>query len=60
MTEHDSRWLYRQMIDAMVVACLQGPGRVSAERIRVGVWNPNADADTDYLADGLADAIAFP
>ena len=47
MTEHDSRWMYRQTIDAMVVACLQGQGQVSAERIRVGVWNPNADAETD-------------
>ncbi len=47
MTEHDSRWMYRQTIDAMVVACLQGQGQVSAERIRVGVWNPNADEQTD-------------
>ncbi|WP_454226998.1 DUF6547 family protein [Propioniciclava flava] len=47
MTEHDSRWLYRQMIDAMVVACLQGPGQVSAERIRIGMWNPDADVNTD-------------
>ncbi len=48
MTE-DSRWLYRQMIDAMVLACAQGPGQVSAERIRVGVWNANAEevADAD-------------
>jgi hypothetical protein len=60
MTEHDSRWLYRQMIDAMVVACLQGPGRVSAERIRIGVWNPNADADTDpnqVLMNGLLSSM---
>lgn len=42
MTEHDPRWLYRQMIDAMVVSCA-GPGQVSAERVRVGVWNDNAE-----------------
>lgn len=46
MTEHDSRWLYRQVIDALVVACA-GAGQVSAERVRVGVWNVNADVDTD-------------
>lgn len=39
--EHDPRWMYRQMIDAMVVSCA-GPGQVSAERVRVGVWNPDA------------------
>jgi hypothetical protein len=44
MTEHDPRWMYRQMIDAMVVCC-SGPGQVSAERIRIGVWNENAAAD---------------
>ena len=41
MTEQDPRWLYRQMIDAMVVSCA-GPGQVSAQRVRVGVWNDNA------------------
>lgn len=48
MTEHDPRWLYRQMIDAMVVSCA-GSGQVSAERVRVGVWNANAAevADVD-------------
>ena len=37
----DPRWMYRQMIDAMVVSCAQ-QGQVSAERVRVGVWNTNA------------------
>ena len=46
MTEHDPRWMYRQVIDAMVVSCA-GAGQVSAERVRVGVWNANADVDTD-------------
>ena len=46
MTDHDPRWLYRQVIDAMVVSCA-GAGQVSAERVRVGVWNANADSDTD-------------
>ena len=46
MSEHDPRWMYRQVIDAMVVSCA-GAGQVSAERVRVGVWNPNADPDTD-------------
>lgn len=53
MTE-DPRWLYRQMIDAMVLACAQGQGQVSAERVRVGVWNANAaevaDVDPSQLA----------
>lgn len=44
----DPRWMYRQMIDAMVVSCAQ-QGQISAERIRVGVWNANAAevSDTD-------------
>ena len=46
MSEHDPRWMYRQVIDAMVVSCA-GAGQVSAERVRVGVWNANADPDTD-------------
>lgn len=46
MTE-DPRWLYRQMIDAMVVSCATGQGQVSARRVRVGVWNANADAIAD-------------
>ena len=46
MTEHDSRWMYRQMIDAMVVSCA-GAGQVSAERVRIGVWNDNADEVPD-------------
>ncbi|MFT3876005.1 MAG: hypothetical protein QM708_06240 [Propioniciclava sp.] len=46
MTEHDSRWMYRQMIDAMVISCA-GAGQVSAGRVRVGVWNDNADAASD-------------
>ncbi len=44
MSEHDSRWMYRQVIDDMVVSC-SGAGQVSAERIRVGVWNDNAAPD---------------
>lgn len=40
----DPRWLYRQMIDAMVVLCAQGQGQVSAQRIRLGIWNANAEA----------------
>lgn len=45
----DPRWLYRQMIDAMVVSCATGQGQVSAQRIRLGVWNANAHeiADVD-------------
>lgn len=39
----DPRWLYRQMIDAMVVSCLEAQGQVSAQRIRSGVWNANAE-----------------
>lgn len=46
MTEHDPRWMYRQVIDAMVVSCA-GAGQVSAERVRVGIWNANADVETD-------------
>lgn len=42
MTNDDPRWMYRQMIDAMVVSCAAA-GQVSAERVRVGVWNDNAD-----------------
>ena len=40
MSEHDPRWMYRQVIDAMVVSCA-GAGQVSAERVRVGVCDAN-------------------
>lgn len=45
MTE-DPRWLYRQIVDAMVVSCADA-GQVSAQRIRTGVWNSNADDAPD-------------
>ena len=45
----DPRWLYRQMIDAMVVSCAQGQGQISAQRVRVGVWNDNADEIADVI-----------
>lgn len=59
MTE-DPRWLYRQMIDAMVVSCAQGQGQVSAERVRVGVWNANAHeiADVDPSQPAMNELLA--
>ncbi len=42
----DPRWLYRQMVDAMVVSCAEA-GQVSAHRVRLGVWNANADEVAD-------------
>ena len=42
----DPRWLYRQIIDAMVVSCADA-GQVSAHRIRAGVWNSNAEESPD-------------
>lgn len=30
----------------MVVECVQGQGQVSAHRVRVGVWNSDADQDS--------------
>lgn len=63
MTEHDPRWMYRQMIDAMVVTCA-GAGQVSAERVRVGVWNTNAtevaDVDPSQLAMNQILAVLSP
>ncbi len=47
----DPRWLYRQIIDAMVVECAQGQGQVSAHRVRAGVWNVDAEEDPDSLPD---------
>lgn len=47
----DPRLLYRKMIDALVVACASGPGQVSAERVRVGVWNANAEEVADAPAE---------
>lgn len=59
MTE-DAQWLYRQMIDAMAVTCLRGEGQVSAERVRVGVWNVNAHEieDVDPTQQAMNDLIA--
>lgn len=59
MTEHDGRWMYRQMIDAMVVSC-SSSGQVSAERIRAGVWNVNAGevADTQPHQAVMNDILA--
>lgn len=42
----DPRWLYRQIIDAMVVSCADA-GQVSAQRVRLGVWNSNAEESPD-------------
>lgn len=42
----DSRWLYRQIIDAMVVSCADA-GQISAQRVRAGVWNSNAEESPD-------------
>ena len=39
------------MIDALVVACATGPGQVSASRIRLGVWNANAEEVADAPAE---------
>ncbi|WP_232549832.1 DUF6547 family protein [Propioniciclava soli] len=56
----DPRWLYRQMIDAMVVSCAQGQGQISAQRVRVGVWNDNADeiADVDPSPQAMNTVLA--
>ena len=42
----DPRWMYRQIVDAMVVACADA-GQVSAQRVRAGVWNSNAEQAPD-------------
>ncbi len=47
----DPRWLYRQIIDAMVVECAQGQGQVSAHRVRAGVWSVDAEEDPGSLPD---------
>ncbi len=47
----DPRRTYRKMIDTLVVACATGPGQVSASRIRVGVWNANAEEVADAPAE---------
>ena len=56
----DPQWLYRQMIDAMAVTCVTGEGQVSAERVRVGVWNANAHEieDVDPTQQAMNDLIA--
>lgn len=56
----DPRWLYRQMIDAMVVACAQGQGQISAQRVRVGLWNANAHeiADVDPNQEAMNALLA--
>lgn len=56
----DPQWLYRQMIDAMAVTCIQGEGQVSAQRVRVGVWNVNAHEieDVDPSQQAMNDLIA--
>ena len=47
----DPRWLYRQVIDAMVVECATGQGQVSAHRIRVGLWNEVAEEEPQELPE---------
>lgn len=56
----DPQWLYRQIIDAMVVTCVRGEGQVSAERVRAGVWNVNAHEieDVDPTQQAMNDLIA--
>lgn len=46
----DPRWLYRQIIDALVVSCADA-GQVSAQRVRAGVWNSNAEESPDAPAE---------
>lgn len=46
----DPRWLYRQIIDALVVSCADA-GQVSAQRVRAGVWNSNAEDSPDAPAE---------
>lgn len=50
----DPRWLYRRVIDAMVVECAQGQGQVSAHRVRVGVWNSDAEDDPEAMPEQYA------
>jgi len=47
----DDRFLYRTVIDALVVQCRDGQGQVSAHRVRAGVWNENAEAVDDASPD---------
>jgi len=36
--------VYRDVIDRMAAVCLEGQGQIDADRVRRGVWNPNATA----------------
>lgn len=38
--------VYRDVIDALVHVCRHGPGQVGPERVRKGLWNQNATAES--------------
>jgi hypothetical protein len=40
----DNRVQYRALIDRLVHSCLEGQGRIGADRVRRGVWNQEATA----------------
>lgn len=40
---------YKRMIDSLVDVCNKGQGQVGANRVRRGVWNPNANQN--FLSD---------
>lgn len=46
-----ARQKYKDFIDHMVAVCHHGQGAIGPNRARLGVWNTNATADTDYLED---------
>jgi hypothetical protein len=63
--EFDERAQYRALIDALVLACREGQGRIGPDRARRGVWNPGAAArpermpgqhDMNVLLAGLSDS----
>jgi hypothetical protein len=45
---------YRDVVDRLVRSCRQGQGQIAANRVRSGVWNPNADTMRDDMPDQAA------
>lgn len=38
--------LYRDAIDSLVVDCRSGQGQIGPNRVRSGLWNPNASTES--------------
>ena len=45
MTQLSKPQIYKDVIDAMVEACMERQGQIGPNRVRAGVWNINANEE---------------